>query len=108
MSLLMRNYKTRKLDLTVFITKRSLLTFPKYGGELLEALRNLNPSLSKITLSNVLCCFKFPAFWILLLHFLSAIWDWPKRIFICDVFVLQSMFSTHLAGLLFELLSSDL
>ena len=42
------------------------------------------------------------------LHFLRAMWHFPKRIFIWSFFVLRNIFSTHIAARLFDRLSSDL
>ena len=52
----------------------------------------------------------WPAFKDLLftLHFLRAICDFPKMIFICNFLALKNIFSTHIAALLSDLLSSDL
>ena len=63
-----------------------------------------------LNLSNAPSCFMWPAFKDLLftLHFLRAICDFPKMIFICNFLALKNIFSTHIAALLSDLLSSDL
>ena len=41
-------------------------------------------------------------------HFLKAICDFPKRIFICNFLVLKKIFSIHMAALRSDCLNSDL
>ena len=56
-----------------------------------NALENLKPSWRWINLSTAPCCFSTPALSAVVfdLHFLNAIWDFPKRIFIWSFFVLM-------------------
>ena len=76
--------------------KQISLCFLKVGGDPLNALKNLKPSSRWINLSTVPCCFSTPALSAVVfdLHFLNAIWDFPKIIFIWSFFVLKKMFHT--------------
>ena len=97
----------------VFLSLQRSVSLPSQNTMVnlsLSALRNWNPSSRWIKCSMATSCFSCPAFMDLLfpLHFLSAICDFPKRIFSWSFFVLKNMFATHMAAPLSDHFNSDL